>query len=330
MGWKGRRAHRRRSNAISSGRLLTVSLAETMPSLTETTPNRLILALLLAASLIAGGRPLLSTLMMARQNDQYTHILLILPISLVLIFLDWPSLKGGSAPNIRAGSAFLVVAVLVATLASLQSRALSPDVQLSIRMFALVLFWIGSCILCLGSRVARALIFPLCFLFWLIPFPPAVLREVVTLLQQGSAATAHWLFTAAGVPVSQDGVALNIPGLTVEVSQECSSIRSSSMLLVTTMVLAQALLRSPWRKALVIAVAVPLSVAKNGLRIFTISMLGTRVDPGYLTGRLHHQGGIIFFAVALTIVFGLISLLRRGDGGITPTVILIPAPPVDG
>jgi exosortase len=128
-----------------------------------------------------------------------------------------------------------------------------------------------------------------------------------------------------GVPVSQDGVVLNIPGLTVEVSQECSSIRSSSMLLVTTMVLAQVLLRSPWRKALVIAVAIPLSIAKNGLRIFTISMLGTHVDPGYLTGRLHHQGGIVFFMIALATVFLLIWLLRRGEDSYVPAAALLPA-----
>jgi exosortase/archaeosortase family protein len=80
------------------------------------------------------------------------------------------------------------------------------------------------------------------------------------------------------------------------------------------MVLAQLLLRSPWRKALVIALAVPLSVAKNGLRIFTIAMLGTRVDPGYLTGRLHHQGGIVFFAIILAAVFALIRILRKREG----------------
>jgi exosortase/archaeosortase family protein len=85
------------------------------------------------------------------------------------------------------------------------------------------------------------------------------------------------------------------------------------MLLVTTMVLAQLLLRSPWRKALVIGLAVPLSVAKNGLRIFTIAMLGTRVDPGYLTGKLHHQGGIVFFGIALIAVFALLWIFRRGE-----------------
>jgi exosortase/archaeosortase family protein len=86
------------------------------------------------------------------------------------------------------------------------------------------------------------------------------------------------------------------------------------MLLVTTMVLAQLLLRSPWRKALVIGLAVPLSVVKNGLRIFTIAMLGTRVDPGYLTGNLHRKGGIVFFGAALIAVFVLLWIFRRGEG----------------
>jgi exosortase len=140
-----------------------------------------------------------------------------------------------------------------------------------------------------------------------------VLNVIIALLQQWSAWTAYAFFAVFGIPVTQDGVLLTIPGLTLQVAQECSSIRSSSMLLVTTMVLAQLLLRSPWRKALVIGLAVPLSVAKNGLRIFTIAMLGTKIDRGYLTGRFHHQGGIVFFAIALIGVFALLWIFRRGE-----------------
>jgi len=222
-------------------------------------------------------------------------------------------LREKNAPSVRVGLAFLAVAVLAAVFPMMRSGALPSDIALSIRMFALVVFWCGTCILCFGTRVARGLLFPLCFLFWLVPFPQAMLASIVDLLQRGSALSAHALFAIAGVPVLQDGVVLSIPGLTVEVAQECSSIRSSSMLLVTAMVLAHVLLRSPWRRALVVAVAVPLSVAKNGLRIFVIAMLGIRVDPGYLTGRLHHQGGIIFFAIALAMVLLLIWVLKRTE-----------------
>ena len=293
-------------------------------------PYRLNFAFLLAASLLVGWRPLVATFSLALRNDEYTHILLILPVSVALIILEWPSLRPVVAPNVRVGSALLAMAVLGAGFAQVRSASSPADVLLSIRMFALLLFWIGSFVLCLGSRVARSLLFPLCFLFWLVPFPQVVLAEVIKRLQQGSALSAHALFAMAGVPVARDGVMLTVPGLTIQVASECSSIRSSSMLLVTTMVLAQVLLRSPWRKALVIAIAVPLSVVKNGLRIFTIAMLGTRVDPGYLTGRLHHQGGIVFFAVALGGVFGLIMLLKRGEGREAPAAALLVAKSIDG
>ena len=268
------------------------------------------LFLLLAVSLMVGWRPLVDTFALALRDDAYTHILLILPISVALILLDWGSLKSIVAPNIFAGAALLAISVVVAGLMKWWSTSLPSDVQLSIRMFALVLSWVGSFILCFGSRASRSVLFPLCFLFGLVPFPQFALNEIVHMLQQGSAFAAYVLFAAAGVPVAQDGVMLTVPGLTVEVAKECSSIRSSSMLLVTTIVLAQLFLRSPWQKVFVIGAAVFLSVAKNGLRIFTIVMLGTRVDPTYLTGRFHHDGGIVFFMMALIGVFVLLWILR--------------------
>jgi exosortase/archaeosortase family protein len=106
---------------------------------------------------------------------------------------------------------------------------------------------------------------------------------------------------------------VSIPGLDIEVAQECSSIRSSLLLVVTTMVFAHLFLRSWWRKALLIAVAIPLSVAKNGLRIFTIAELGTRVDPSFLTGRLHHQGGIVFFGVSVMAMGAVLWALRSTE-----------------
>jgi exosortase/archaeosortase family protein len=81
------------------------------------------------------------------------------------------------------------------------------------------------------------------------------------------------------------------------------------MLVVTTMVIAHLLIRSLWGKVLVSLIAIPLSIAKNGLRIFILSVLGVYVDRGFLNGRLHHQGGIVFFLLSLTSLFVLISLV---------------------
>jgi exosortase len=282
--------------------------------MTRLVRHQLGLVLVWVVSLIVWWKPLVDTFALSWHDDEYTHVFLILPISAALIFLERRPLRAMVTMDIRTGAAFFVVAGLIACSTFGWPISLTSDVQLAVRMLALVLCWIGAFMLCFGLQASRSVLFPLCFLFGLVPLPRVVLTRLVALLQQGSARSAHELFTAFNVPVAQTGVLLTIPGLTLQVAQECSSIRSSSMLLVTSMVLAQLLLRSPWRKALVIILAVPLSVAKNGLRIFTIAMLGTRVDPGYLTGRLHHQGGIVFFAIILVAVFALIWILRKGEG----------------
>jgi exosortase len=180
-------------------------------------------------------------------------------------------------------------------------------------MFALVTWSLASVLLCFGARTFQSFLFPLCFLFLMVPIPEFALRWIVEFLQQQSASAARIMFRAAGVPATQDGIMLSIPGLDIEVARECSSIRSSLMLLVTAMVLAHLFLRSRWRKVLIVAVVIPLSVAKNGLRIFTIVELGTRVDPGFFTGNLHHHGGILFFGLSVAAVGALIWVLRRTE-----------------
>lgn len=264
-----------------------------------------------AISLVIWWGPLTSSLTLALHDEQYTHLLLILPISATLIFLDWKTPEPYA--GVSKGLLLLVVATLLSAIVRWRVVPLSSDVQLSVNMLALVMWWIGAFILCFGARAFRRALFPLCFFFWLVPFPAFVLGPVVSLLQQGSAAAAHLLFAIARVPVAQRGMLIHIPGLTVEVARECSSIRSSLILVVTTMVLAQLLLRSPWRRVLVVAVAIPLSVAKNGLRIFVIALLTTRVDRSFLTGRLHRQGGIIFLLTALMVIFLLLWILRHGE-----------------
>lgn len=258
--------------------------------------------------------PFASTIAQALRDDEFTHILLILPTSASLILLEWRGLKSGLSPNVRAGSLLVTAALFIAVLTRLWSVWPEPDVQLAISMLALVMSWIAAFVLCFGASVARSLLFPLCFLFWMVPIPAFALVRIVQLWQRGSALAAWCLFSAVNVPSIQDGVFISIPGLNLEVAPECSSLRSSLMLLVTTMVLAHLLLRTPWRKTILILLAIPLSIAKNGLRIFTIGILTTRVDRSFLTGRLHHEGGMVFFLIALAGVLVLLWLLRRGEG----------------
>jgi exosortase len=263
------------------------------------------------------------TLGLALANDAYTHILLILPLSAALIYfdsrfqdskyLDSKAFRIDPQSSPRIGTALLALALVTGCYARWGMAAAPDDVRLSLGMFALVTWWIASVLLCFGPKTLSLFLFPLCFLFLLVPIPEFALSGIVEFLQQQSALAARIIFRVAGVPVTQDGIMLSIPNLDIEVARECSSIRSSLMLVVTTLVLARLFLRSWWRKILLVAAAIPLSVAKNGLRIFTIAELGTRVDPGFLNGNLHHHGGIVFFGVSVVAVGALLWVLRRTE-----------------
>jgi exosortase len=284
--------------------------------------NRVLLFIALcAASVLFWWYPLVATFQLALAHDAYTHLFLILPLSVALGYLSWKRVRGRHAiqvsPGFRPGGLLLALAFLGACYARWKMLAAPGeppnDERLSLAMFTLVVWWIASIVTCFGRRTLRPFLFPLTFLFLLVPIPQSALRLVIEFLQYQSAFAARVFFRMAGIPATQDGVMISIPGLDIEVAHECSSIRSSMILLVITLVFAQVFLRSWWRKALLLVAAIPLSVAKNGLRIFTIGDLGTRVDPAFLTGRLHHNGGIIFLAISVVWMMLLLWLLRRSE-----------------
>jgi exosortase len=257
-----------------------------------------------------------ATFSLSLHNSAYTHILLILPISVVLLVVEQPWRKWVPIPSFAVGGSVLIAASLIGVSGLRWGRAeiFTGDVRLSLQMLAVVLWWMGSFVFCFGGRIFRACAFPLLFLFWIVPVPDFALNYIVHILQVGSASSARFLLTLAGIPVAQDETVLAMPGLTIEVAKECSSIRSSLMLVVTSMVMAHVLLRSVGGKAVVVLAAIPLSIAKNGLRVFTLSALSVYVDPGILNSPLHHQGGIVFLAIAVILLIGLIRFVSWVEG----------------
>jgi exosortase/archaeosortase family protein len=72
-------------------------------------------------------------------------------------------------------------------------------------------------------------------------------------------------------------------------------------------------LRSPWKRALLVLAIVPVTILKNGIRIVTLSLLSIHVDRSFLDGRLHHDGGIVFFLLSLAVLHPLFLLLRNSE-----------------
>lgn len=282
----------------------------------EQTPARALYFMmsgLLAASAVLWWNSLLADVRLALTNDAYTYILLIIPLSISLICVEGSGLLARARPNRPIGVGLLSVALLVWVVSEWNFTHFSASWNLTLNVGALVVWWIGTTIFCFGFPTFRSLLFPLCLLFLIVPLPERGLNWITAFLQQQSAAAASMLFALVGVPVTHDGVVLSIPGLTIEVAHECSSIRSCTILVVMTLLLAHLFLKSAWRKTVLVLAAIPLSVAKNAIRIFTIAELGTRVNPSFLHGSLHQHGGVVFLGLAVLMTIVLLWVLRKSE-----------------
>jgi exosortase len=187
------------------------------------------------------------------------------------------------------------------------------NLPLAVSTLALILVWAGGFLLVYGPAALHAAAFPMLFLLLMVPLPDVILDRVVHALQTGSTEIAYLIFQAVGTPVVRDGFLLTVPTVTIEVAKECSSIRSSLALFITCLLAAQMFLRTGWKKLVFVVLAMLVSVVKNGIRIATLTLLAIHVDPGFLTGKLHRDGGFVFFLIALVILWPAFILLEKSE-----------------
>ena len=270
---------------------------------------------LVAISIVWFRPHILALAEVSLRHEQYSHILLILPLSACLAFMEAKQGVGAGKAAPKASLALLAPAALLTWIGRGVAIPLSESTRLSVNILALVLFWFAFVLLLFGAEVFRRFQWPLLVLLLLVPLPEFVLSRLVFALQVASAKTTFWLFRLAGIPVMQNGFLLSLPMLDVEVAQQCSGIRSAMMLLVTSLTLGYLFLKPGWQRVLLVILVLPIAVLKNGVRIFVLATLGIYVDDAWLNGRLHHQGGIVFFVAGTAMVGFAIWVLRRFELG---------------
>jgi exosortase len=254
-----------------------------------------------------------SVLALALQNDTFTYIPLIPVVSAYLIYTERKTIFFSPSYGWMIGGPLIVLGAACLAVARFNFFEMRPINQISLLMLAFVFIWAGAFAIFFGSRSLRAASFPLLFLLFAIPIPEPTLSQIILLLQQGSASATAAIFQMFNVPFVRQDLVFELPGVAIRIAEECSGIRSSLALLITTVLASHFFLRSGWRKLVLCILVVPIVILKNGLRIATLSTLAIYVNPGFLYGRLHHQGGVVFFLIALLPMAFVLLLLQKSE-----------------
>ncbi len=245
--------------------------------------------------------------------DSFSQILVIPFVSLFFIYEGRKRVFSEISYAWILGAALIVPGLLCLFATRVHHGSLGPENQGALFVFSVLLVWLGAFISFFGTRAFQKAQFPILFMFFCVPIPEPILSYIIGFLQNQSANAAAWFFQLAGVPYLRQGLIFRLPGVAIRVAEECSGIRSSLALLITTVLASYLYLRTTWKRLLLCAVILPLAILKNGLRIATLSTLAVYVNPGFLYGNLHRRGGIVFFLIALVPMALLLIWLQRTE-----------------
>ena len=278
----------------------------------EVVRHGLFLFFVLAAAALMYG-PLSGLFGSSLKRDYHTLIPVIPFISLYLIYSERKDIFKAKDYCLIAGLPVILTGIVLYAAGWTFGGNLNRNDLASVMCFSAWLMLLGGFICSYGLRAFRVALFPLLFLVLMVPVPESIMEGIITFLQVGSTEVTNLLLLASGAPFVREGFVFHLPGQSVEVAKECSGIRSGLALFITALLAGHLFLRTWWKKVILVLCFLPITMLKNGIRITTLTLLGTYVDPRILQSSLHREGGIPFFIVALLLLAPVLYFLRRSD-----------------
>lgn len=239
-------------------------------------------------------------------SKSYNHGFIIVPISL---WLCW-TLRN-TFINLRPKISWLALIAFI-PLGFLWLVADLVHVQV-IKQFAVVGMLISGFWVILGNRISSIILFPLGFLFFMVP----VGDDLIAPLMEFTATFTVYLIRLTGIPVFRDGFSLSLPSGNWSVVEACSGINYLIASITLGCVYAYITYTRTWKRALFMLAASIVPVLANGFRAFIIVMIGHLSDMALAVGVDHLVYGALFFGLVMMVLFYVGSFWKDPPKGQT-------------
>jgi exosortase len=262
--------------------------------------------LLLVAVLIALYGPVLRTLVYQWYIDaDYSHGFLVPLLSGYLIWQRRDKLR-----DIPKRPSFWGLVIVLMAMGLLFLGSLGAELFLA--RFSLLCTICGLIVYFCGGAVLRAMAFPMAFLLFAIPIPVVVYNEIVFPLQFVASKFATWTLETLNLfPVLREGNVLVLPGMTLEVVEACSGIRSLMSLLALAAGFGYVAERSAIARWVLFLAMIPLAIISNGTRVMITAIMANYLGPRAAEGFMHEFSGWVIFIVATLLFLGFYSLMTK-------------------
>lgn len=235
-------------------------------------------------------------------DASYSHGYLILP---VVLWLVWIKREEVRTTDFRP-SWFGVLFMLSATVVWVVARGTGV---LVVEQIAVVAMCQAAVLAILGEKLSWALIFPLAFLLWLVPFGNALNPWLMDIT--AGIATAALKFS--GIPVLRSDLYITVPAGRFEVARACSGLNYLVALVVFGFLYAHLTYRKWAKRLLFVAAAIVIPIIANGLRVYITIAVSQLTDMRFGPGAEHVTFGNVFFFIVIGLVIWVGRRWRDDD-----------------
>lgn len=250
-------------------------------------------------------------------SSTFNHILLVVPILNWLVHQRKEQLA--TLQPVLWAPAFLYVA------AGAFGWLIGEAGELAVaRQLGLIMMLQGAVALMLGPNVARGLLFPLFYMFFLLP----VGEEAVPFLQTLTADMCMTLLGWVGIPAQLDGIFITTPAGYFRVAEACSGVKFLIAMVAYGVLVANLCFKSWPRRAAFLGVCVAVPILANGLRAFATIYIAQSQGVAFAASFDHVVFGWVFFAIVIALVMaaGWPFFDRRPDAVAFDPALLQAAP----
>lgn len=284
--------------------------------------NYLIYFLFSLFSLLAiflGFSPNKTILSDPRTDLYYTHIPIIPFISAFLLFRKRRVLFGSPVPAILPGSLLSIAALSLHIFIKIKFQ--DSEYSISLAVLSTILFWTGTYIGLFGLRSFRQALFPVAFLLLAVPIPVAIMDKIILLMTGASIPITGLLFSLIGLPFIREGIEFYLPVFTLIVGPECAGWRSSIAIFSISLLAGHLFLKKLSNKLILISVAIPLIIIKNGVRIVLLYLISYYIDDRFIESGFRHRSiGYGMFLVVLILMGLLLWFLEKREANNAPEI----------
>lgn len=236
-------------------------------------------------------------------DANYSHGFLVPVFSLYLVWQQRAALRLLPRSGNLVGLLVVLAGIATLLMGDLGAENFLMRSSLIVIIAGLILFH-------LGTPVFRAVLFPLAFLFFMVPLPGVVFYAITFPLQRLAAEQAAWTLDALGIPVLLDGNVIHLAQLSLGVTEACSGIRSLISLFAGAAAWAYLLLPPGWTMVVFVAATVPITILANAARVVLTGLIGRQFGVEYASGFFHEFAGFAIYIFAFLCLLATHSLLR--------------------